>query len=1138
MAYQPDYLTADCLYTAQGLATLDGAFLTYLKGQEETLYTQLMQVRVGSLPRLEESQLILAVAPHLECFLIQFFAAEEAYDQQRQAHLRLAPLLEAKRTFVQRYALKAIKPEDLTAIEPEALTAQVTKILGSAFDELLFATHALKVFESASESSETYTLALYAAWAVNTSEGQKRHRGGTLFHVPEKIDFTKLLHTHQESISVGAVAHTCAHDVRQRDGFHLTDPGLGQGQALAESHYCIWCHKQQKDSCATGLKEKGSDVFAKNPTGVTLTGCPLEEKISEMNWLKSQGRDVAALAVIVIDNPMVAATGHRICNDCMKSCIYQKQTPVNIPGVETAVLQNVLDLPWGFEIYSLLTRWNPLNFRRPLPLPETNHKVLVAGMGPAGFTLAHHLMNDGHTVVGVDGLKIEPLPHHLTGVASDGNPVPFELIHQTTALFEDLDDRVIGGFGGVAEYGITVRWNKNYLKLIRLLLERRSAFRLFDGVRVGGTLPLEKAFELGFDHVALCMGAGKPTVIPMKNNLAKGVRQASDFLMSLQLTGAAKWESIANLQMRLPVVVIGGGLTAIDTATEALAYYPRQVLKFARRYHDLVAAKGVGMVQQKWTAEDHDIATEMLAHAAALEGELTLATQEGRAPRFGPLLESWGGVKVVYRRSLNEAPSVTLNHEEVDKALEEGISILDRLTPQAIEVDSHGWASHLVCSDEQGREITLPAKGVLVAAGTVPNVALARDEMALVIDGKFFQALDEQGQVVTPQKLAKPDYPAIFTAHVSQGRRVSFFGDLHPSYAGNVVKAMGSAKQGYPLITAHLKTLEPVSQEKEQAFFQRLNGLLRATVQEVNQLTPTIVELVIKAPLAARAFHPGQFYRLQNYETFSPVVKGTRLAMEGLALTGASVNSEAGTVSTIVLEMGGSSNLCRTLKVGEPVVFMGPTGTPSEIPASGTMLLVGGGLGNAVLFSIGQQARAKGAKVLYFAGYRTPQDLFKREQIEAAADCVVWCCDSVPGIMPERPQDLAFSGNLVQALSAYAAGKMGPQSLVLQEVEHMLVIGSDAMMGAVAKMGLDLPRCKVPYGSINSPMQCMMKEICAQCLQRHVDPITGEEHIVFSCVNQDQPLSHVDFSCLKNRLAQNRLAEDLTRQWVDFCLVG
>jgi len=64
----------------------------------------------------------------------------------------------------------------------------------------------------------------------------------------------------------------------------------------------------------------------------------------------------------------------------------------------------------GLRDYSLLTRWNPLNFERPLPPRRSGHKVLVVGLGPAGFTLAHHLMNDGHAVVGNRRLKDRTLP--------------------------------------------------------------------------------------------------------------------------------------------------------------------------------------------------------------------------------------------------------------------------------------------------------------------------------------------------------------------------------------------------------------------------------------------------------------------------------------------------------------------------------------------------------------------------------------------------------------------------------------------------------------------------------------------------------------------------------------------------------
>ncbi|MGH8640023.1 MAG: FAD-dependent oxidoreductase, partial [Burkholderiales bacterium] len=397
--------------------------------------------------------------------------------------------------------------------------------------------------------------------------------------------------------------------------------------------------------------------------------------------LKVEGKPVAALAMIVVDNPMVAATGHRICNDCMKACIYQKQDPVDIPQAETRTLKDVLQLPWGFEIYGLLTRWNPLNLRSPYAKPPTGRRALVVGMGPAGFTLAHYLLNAGHTVVGIDGLKIEPLPPELSGVGLDGGRVPFRPIRDIEELYEELDERVMAGFGGVAEYGITVRWDKNFLKIVRLLLERRALFGMHGGVRFGGTLSAERAFELGFDHIALCAGAGKPTLLELPNGMARGVRTASDFLMALQLTGAAKRSSIANMQLRLPVVVIGGGLTAIDTATEALAYYPVQVEKFLERFETLAAERGEAAVRSAWNEEERTIADEFLAHARVMRTEREVARVQGRPARILELLQSWGGATIAYRRRLIDSPSYTLNHEEVEKALQEGVRFAAGLMP-------------------------------------------------------------------------------------------------------------------------------------------------------------------------------------------------------------------------------------------------------------------------------------------------------------------------------------------------------------------------------------------------------------------------------------------------------------------------
>jgi NAD(P)H-flavin reductase len=611
--------------------------------------------------------------------------------------------------------------------------------------------------------------------------------------------------------------------------------------------------------------------------------------------------------------------------------------------------------------------------------------------------------------------------------------------------------------------------------------------------------------------------------------------------MALQLTGAAKKDSIANLQIRLPVVVIGGGLTAIDTATESLAYYPLQVEKFLLRHETLVAERGEAAVQAAMNDEEREIAAEFLAHARAIRLEREKARCEGRTPDIAGLVNGWGGVTIAYRRRLIDSPSYTLNHEEVLKALEEDIRFAEGLSPVAVEVDANGHASALqVAGEQNGQKIeaTLPARTVLVAAGTQPNTVLAREDAThAFIDGKYFRALDEEGNPVTPDKVCKPAEVRVLMYRAADGRFMSFFGDLHPSFAGNVVKAMGGAKQGYPVLTRTMERL-PAPGRTPGEILEQANDEWRARVVRVERLTPTIVEVVVEAHAAARNFEPGQFYRLQNYEARSKKVDGTLLTMEGLALTGAWVDKDKGLLSLITLEMGGSSDLCALLEPGEPVIVMGPTGTPTEIEPGETVVLAGGGLGNAVLFSIGQAFRKAGSKVLYFAGYKKVSDRYKVEEIEAAADAVVWACDEAPGFTVDRPQDKAVVANIVEAMRRYASGELGEQPIPFDAADRIVAIGSDGMMNAVrlARRSVLAPYLKPGHralGSINSPMQCMLKEICAQCLQLHRDPVTGKESVVFSCFNQDQELDRVDFDCLRQRLRQNGVQEKIGALWID-----
>jgi hypothetical protein len=178
--------------------------------------------------------------------------------------------------------------------------------------------------------------------------------------------------------------------------------------------------------------------------------------------------------------------------------------------------------------------------------------------------------------------------------------------------------------------------------------------------------------------------------------------------------------------------------------------------------------------------------------------------------------------------------------------------------------------------------------------------------------------------------------------------------------------------------------------------------------------------------------------------------------------------------------------------------------------------------------------------VIYFAGYKNSTDVYKMDEIESGSDQVIWSYDSGERIIPRREQDLTFNGNIVLAMDAFNKGNIEKKLFDFKDVDRLIVIGSDGMMNAVkvARNTIFKDQFKehIAIGSINSPMQCMMKEICAQCLQRHVDPVTGKESFVFSCFNQDQLLDNVDFTNLSHRLKTNSVLEKLGNAYLTYLL--
>ena len=1141
------------LFTADGLSRLDASFLKFLKSANEVLQAKLLHYRAGAFLKPEEvSELIIGCGPILEAFITDLFSIREAVSHLQAITLKENPIFAFKKFYVLRQARRLLKKageiNDFHEID-QWLTKQLKQNKLEEEDrELAIATWGQRLLQEPQANTKLIEkLTQWCVAAMTQLEGRAIVKGWVSFHLPEHLNYENLVKTisvFDDSIGrlKGVSESHC-----DRDGFVLTDPRMCRREVMNHVHYCIYCHKTDGDFCSKGFPAKKSDSkkgLKINSLGEILTGCPLDEKISEMHILKKEGFSIAALATVMIDNPMCPATGHRICNDCMKACIYQKQEPVNIPQTETRILTDVLNLPWGVEIYDLLTRWNPLRYEQYVAKPYNGKKVLIMGMGPAGFTLAHYLLMEGFAVVGAEGLKIEPLPREIIT----------QPIHNYTQLKERLDNRVMAGFGGVAEYGITVRWDKNFLKLIYISLLRRPYFQVFGSVRFGGTLLVEDAWRLGFDHLAIAVGAGLPRELQIPHSLAPGMRQANDFLMSLQLTGAAKLSSLATLQVRLPAVVIGGGLTAIDTATEVQAYYIAQVEKIKQRYEILKKYFGEKIVRSYFDKTSLEILDEFLQHGQIVILERQKAKKENRSVNFIQLIRQWGGVTVTYRRTMQESPAYKSNHAEMIKALEEGIYYAEGFEPKAVEVNEQGWVSALICRSRiyddgiwvlTDEDHILPAHSIFVATGARPNIAYTYEHKGIFLqDGlnyKRFELVDNQLKSVSELGHCKMENFGPFTNYEKEDHRVSFLGDTHPIFHGSVVKAIASAKRVYPKIVQALQHNHMFKGDRIEydKFYQQIQTLFQTKIVTVRRHTPKMVECQIRAPVAARNFRVGQFYRLQNYECLSPLIAGTRLQTEALAMIGTTQNYDPDVVSFMVLERGVSSRLIATLKANQPISIMGPTGCAIKTPdGSKTIMIIGDCcMAASHVRSLGPIFRRAGHRIFYIAMMETAEELFCKEELEAASDAILWLTKKGKKINAARPQDRTRQGELISVLHDYA---LKPSFVPLKSIDQVYVVGSTELLRCVQKARMSLLKeyfhLDVEFiASVYGPMQCMMKGLCAQCLQWQIDPITGKRtKAVYACSWQHQPMEVVDIKNIDERLSQNRTQEILANLWLDY----
>ena len=784
-----------------------------------------------------------------------------------------------------------------------------------------------------------------------------------------------------------------------------------------------------------------------------------------MNWLMAHGSPLAALIVVMIDNPMVPATGHRICNECMRSCIYQKQDPVNIPKIESFVLDQVLALPWGVEIYDLLCRWHPLRIKQWILQPPNHKHVFIMGMGPAGFSMAHHLLMMGCDVFGADGLSIDELPQAWI----DG---PIET-YQT--IYENGEERQYHGFGGVSEYGITSRWDKNYLKLIQISLLRRR-FTLKGNIRFGGNVTVDSIWRLGFQHLTIALGAGLPQGLNIPNSLAPGMRQANDFLMALH-QGA--YQTTSDMEIRLPAVVVGSGLTAIDTATELQAYYIRQIERLRMQYHFLEKNDKLENLFKTLTPNQQAALQTMLMHADQAAQVKLEAKKSQKKPYYGELIQSWGGVTVVYRRSMQDSPAYRLNPEEIEQGLNEGILYRENLVPIQVDLDEDGYVNGLVVKNHADEVMTLEAGSVFVATGAAPNVAYTFEHAGEFEKDQGFYANFrlESGELIKhePGRHCKDKKIAPLTSYSKHNHTVSVIGDGLKAYHGSVVRAIASAKEAYEHV------YEAMGPKTGDINYNKVTDWFDSKLVEVIPVVSDWQQVVFRAPSVAQAWQPGNMIRLS--------LKNGMSEIQFPAL----VNG-----NTLSFYHRGEFN-------SETVSIMGPSGVRFSLPK----------IDHAkVLIDVDKQGLN--------ACIALVNKLIKHDH----SICIVASHD---GLDLLKTIYQSSDNVTIQSQQAPMPVKQFTHVWVLARPERVKIV--ETLRQEADIFTHDTVYTAATYG----PMQCMLKGVCAQCLQWQVDPQTGRRtKAVYACSWQHQPMDLVDWSHAQARQNWHPIVKTINQLWFKY----
>ncbi len=633
---------------------------------------------------------IIKISGILDAFLSREFGMENFTLQHKEKSHKEGEMLKYKRNFVQRFVLKKYNNTWFNSLANTDIMAIKSAFNYNSDEEIL---HKISSFSTEEYSGITEENFIKFCQYIAVKIHSRNHYSSSILQDQSRENFSESITFYQGKSN--------------RKDFE-NPPNILEKNAFYNANYCINCHERNKDSCAHGMP---------NSLEKNLAGCPLEEHISEAIFAFKTGEIIGALAIMMIKNPLVCLTGDRICNDCMKSCIYQAQEAVNIPQIESYIFEQIIDQDWGFELYFLLTRWNPLKAVNFMQFAQNNRAIYISGMGPAGISAAYYGAFMGYSVYFADGRTItEP-------------EIDCTLPIQKFAL-ESVNSHVnLSCFGGIMEYGITARWNKNRLFIAYLVLKRFTNIKFISDMKYTQDLEEILLKKLQIDAILIANGTKNPRNSAHENE-SKFYINGSDFLMYLHAQKTQK-SPMESCNIALPAVVLGGGLTAIDVATEIGFYYLKKL--------DIISEK---------LAQNNSHFSEMelknlpiyIADLAKIQGKNLTDVQK---------IKILGGVQVIMRSEIQQCEAYKTNHVEILEASKLGVQFIDK----ANIVKTHIQPGNIVNLHlSNGSEIS--AKTVIICHGS-------------------------EHEKYTENYQKNPIY----------------IGDLSKNYSGSVVKAIGSGEK-------------------------------------------------------------------------------------------------------------------------------------------------------------------------------------------------------------------------------------------------------------------------------------------------------------------------------------------------------